>query len=106
MLPSNAYVIRDATADDHDELVQLAELDGQRPIYGPALIGEIGGRAAAAISLADGRTIGNPFQRTAELVTVLRLRIDARDAYERTPSLRERVRAAVSPRPVARPVGA
>ena len=52
MFAANAYVIRHATGAD-----KLAELDSQRPLTGPALVGEIDGRPAAAISLTDGRVI-------------------------------------------------
>ena len=51
MLPANTYVIRPATDDDQPALEALAELDSQRPLHRPALIGEIDGRPAAAISL-------------------------------------------------------
>ena len=67
MLPANTYVIRQATVDDERALRGLAELDSQRPLDGPVLIGEIDGRAAAAISLADGRAVADPFQFTVHL---------------------------------------
>src|SRR5215213_7498904 len=54
MFPANAYVIRQATIDDHTTLERLAALDSQRPLRGPAVIGEIDGTPAAAISMADG----------------------------------------------------
>jgi len=94
MYPANAYVIRRATEDDDRALHRLAELDSQRPISGPALIGEIDGQPAAAVSMTDGRTIADPFQPTAVLRQLLRMRHGASVAYSRTPSLRERLRAA------------
>ena len=102
MHPSNAYVIRPATEDDQPALQRLAELDGQRPFAGPALIGEIDGRPAAAVSLFEGRVVSDPFQRTAVLRQVLRMRLSALRAYSSTPSLADRVRAAMQPFVAAR----
>jgi hypothetical protein len=60
-------IIRQATEDDHRALQRLAELDSQRPLSMPALIAETRGLPAAAISLADGRVIADPFEHTAYL---------------------------------------
>jgi len=94
MYSANAYVIRQATEVDEGALHRLAGLDSQRPISGPALIGEIDGVPAAAVSLSDGRTIADPFQPTDVLRQLLRMRHGALLAYSRTPSLPERLRAA------------
>lgn len=69
-----AVVIRLATAGDRPALVRLAELDSQQPPSGPALIGEVAGRAVAAVSLADGRVIADPFVLTGNVVDLLRMR--------------------------------
>jgi hypothetical protein len=95
--PANAYVIRRASEDEELELRRLAELDGQRPLIGPALVGEIDGKIAAAVSAIDGRVIADPFQETAVLRQVLRIRLSAMRSYAHTPSLAERVRAALQP---------
>ena len=97
MYPANAYVIRRATEDDEVELRRLAELDGQRPLTGPALVGEIDGKPAAAVSAIDGRVIADPFQPTDVLRQVLRIRLSSMRSYARTPSLAERVRASLQP---------
>ena len=97
MYAAHCYVIRQATAADERTLHRLAELDGQRPLSGPALIGEIGGAPAAALSLTDGRLVADPFQRTAVLGRLLRIRAGALDAYSRTPSLAARIRVAMVP---------
>jgi len=95
--PANAYVIRRATDDDEVELRRLAELDSQRPLVGPALVGEIDGKVAAAVSAIDGRIVADPFQETGVLRQVLRFRLSAMRSYAQTPSLAERVRAALQP---------
>src|SRR3954447_19467191 len=97
MYPANHHVIRPATSRDDITIEGLAALDSQRPIAYPALIGESGGRAVAAISLADGRVAADPCVSTAQLVAVMRVRAGALRAYEKQPSLRERIRAGLRP---------
>jgi hypothetical protein len=97
MYAADSHNIRQATESDEAALERLAELDSQRPLTGPALIAEIGGQPAAAISLADGRTIADPFQRTATAQQVLRMRYGAVKAYASTPSVPERLRIAFAP---------
>lgn len=90
MFAANAYCIRHVTGER-----KLAYLDSQRPLTGPALLGEIDGRPAAAISLEDGRVVADPFQHTAHLVAQLRMRARGVTAAESTPSLRTRLRHGV-----------
>ena len=68
------------------------------PLAGRVLIGEIAGSPAAALSLGDDRVIADPFRRTDHLVACLRIRAGAVRAHEATPSLSERVRAAIRTR--------
>lgn len=72
-----AVVIRHATAADADQLMRVAGRDSQRPVHGPTLVAEVGGVACAALQLADGRVIADPFLPTADLVALLRLRAQA-----------------------------
>jgi hypothetical protein len=95
------YGIRPATPADADALARLAQLDSQAPLTGRVLLGELGGSLAAAISLADGRVIADPFRRTAQVAVQLRIQAGAQRAYERTPSLSERMLAGLSPAVVA-----
>ena len=100
MFSATTHVIRPSTARDTAILSRLAALDSQRPIAGPALVGEQDGIAVAAISLRDGRVVADPFVPTAQLVSILRMRASALTAHERTPSLRTRIRAALAgPKP-------
>ena len=87
MFAANTYVIRAAS---ETEGVALRELRG------PVLIGEVQGRPAAAMSVADGRAVTNPFMPTASLVAHLRRRAGALRAFERTPSVGARMRGAVA----------
>ena len=97
MYPANSYAIRQSTESDLGTLRQLAELDGQRPFAGPALIAESDGVAVAAISVFDERVVADPFERTAVVTQLLRMRVSALRAYSDTPSLPERLRAAMRP---------
>jgi hypothetical protein len=91
MFSSDAYVIRRATPGDASSLLDLSRLDSQRVLTGPALIGEIAGEPAAAISLETGRAVADPFVPTAALVAHLRVRAVTFEPAE--PSLRQRLRA-------------
>jgi hypothetical protein len=91
---SDAYFIRRATPDDASLLLRLSVLDSQRALSTPALIGEIDGEPAAAISLETGRVVADPFVSTAALVAHLRLRASAVQAPSET-ARRQRVRAGI-----------
>jgi hypothetical protein len=98
MSAANTYVIRLATEEDARALRRLGELDSQPPLAGRALIGEIDGAPAAALSLDDGRVTADPFRRTEHLEACLRLRAQALQAYQATRSLRDRLIAALPAR--------
>jgi hypothetical protein len=99
MFTTKTYVIRSATPADRDLLERIARLDTQASIVGPALIGEIGGTAAAAVDVDDGRVIADPFMHTADLVALLRIRRSASRRAARKASLADRVRAGLHARP-------
>jgi hypothetical protein len=96
MFSATSYIIRIATAEDETALRRLADIDSQEPLTaGPYLVGEVDGSPEAALSLADGRVVANPFVPTAHLLAHLRMRAGALRAYERMPSLPARLRAAL-----------
>ena len=97
MYPANSYAIRTATEADQGTLRDLADLDSQRPIAGPALIAESDGIAVAAISLFDELVIADPFERTTVVTQLLRMRFAALRAYSSAPSLPDRLRTAMRP---------
>jgi hypothetical protein len=75
--PSAAdFVIRFATADDVPALRRLVQQGRLRVFCGPALVAEIGGAVAAALSLADGQIVAEPSQPT-RVRQMLRARRDA-----------------------------
>ena len=76
-----SYTITTATADDTVALDRLAALDSAEPVGLPALVAEIDGRPVAAIELASGRVIADPFVPTLDARALLELR---REQLERT----------------------
>jgi hypothetical protein len=97
MFPTSHLAIRAAVDADAPALRRLAERDSAAPLAGEIILAELGGAPAAALSLADGRVVADPFQRTAQLVTALRMHAQLIRSYRATPSLRDRLRAFLAP---------
>jgi hypothetical protein len=71
---SRTFTIRPAYADDSVALLRLAALDSASAVPGgPLLLAESDGEIRAAMSLADGTVIADPFHRTMDLVALLRV---------------------------------
>jgi hypothetical protein len=66
--------VRFAAPDDARELERIADLDSASLPADPLLIGERAGQPIAALSLADGALVANPFVASADVVALLRLR--------------------------------
>ena len=75
-MTATSVSIRRAGPHDAPALYRLAALDSAAPLGGEVLIAEAGGEARAALSLADGRTVADPFAPTAALVELLAMRRD------------------------------
>ena len=90
--------VRYSAASDLSELARLAALDSASPPRGPALIAEGDSRMLAALPLGSGRPIADPFEPTAEIVELLRLRAEQLKSDDR-PRLRDRVRSLLRIRP-------
>ena len=71
-MTASAITFRQATQADHHELRDLAQLDSQRFSDAGYTVAEINGRIVAALNRADGSAIADPFERTAEIVRMLR----------------------------------
>lgn len=72
--PDAPIVVRRAAPGDGAALAQLAQLDDAPAPRGPMLLAEHGGRVVAAVPLADGRAIADPFHPTADVVQFLERR--------------------------------
>lgn len=70
----NEMVLRADRPTDESTLRRLAALDSARPLKGRAIVAEVEGRPVAAIGLTDNRVVADPFERTAEVIELLRLR--------------------------------
>lgn len=84
--------IRESNNSDRAMLEHLSQLDSQQLPSGPFLVAEAAGEVRAAYSLSQQRAIADPFQSTADLVALLKMR--ARQLNGRGPRIRFR------PRPV------
>lgn len=59
-----------------DEAIErLAQLDSARRPSGRVLVAAIGDEPVAAVPLEGGPALANPFRRSAELVSLLELRV-------------------------------
>jgi hypothetical protein len=105
MFSPNAYNIRVAGDDDAHTLRRLAELDSQTALSGRVLIAEDDGVAIAAFSIDERRAVADPFHHTGVPLSLLRMRAGALEAYDRMPSVRERIIAALRPARAATEVG-
>jgi hypothetical protein len=90
----DGLILRTARADDDADLIRLAELEGERPLAGPALIAEENGAIVAALCLSTGRAVADPFVRSLHLVELLchhAARMQAPGAAPRGRGLRPRL---------------
>lgn len=69
--------IREAGIADGDSLRRLAELDSARVPSAPVLVAEVGGQLRAAISIADGNVVADPFHHTQEVTDMIRIHAHA-----------------------------
>ena len=88
------FTVRLARSTDSRQLATLAALDSAAKPQGDVVVVESEGRIVAAKPLAGGRTIADPFVRTAALVQMLDLRASQLRAASsaRKPSMVERLR--------------
>ena len=68
------FMIREAGPADTAAVRGLAELDGARAPSGRLLVAEADGELVAAVPLAGGPAIADPFRHTTAIVSLLGLR--------------------------------
>jgi hypothetical protein len=71
---TNDVELRLCRVSDDRDLDRLAELDGRPVPYGRMVVAAVGGRVVAALPLAGGQALRDPFARTAHLLPLLELR--------------------------------
>ena len=74
MTTKTPLTIRLADENDRIALATLAALDSRRAPTSPVLLAEADGVVVAALSLLDGGAVADPFQPTADVVDLLRVR--------------------------------
>jgi hypothetical protein len=74
---TTAFTIRRADLADLAALDRLAALDSKSAPTGDVLVAEVGGELWAALELASGRAIADPFRPSGELVELLRMQARA-----------------------------
>lgn len=78
----NPINIRFSTDSDRPSIAELAERDGHAAPQGEAVLAEVNGRIVAAVGVADGVAVADPFVLTSDTLDLLRLR--AEQERERT----------------------
>jgi hypothetical protein len=71
-LATQPVTLRPAGSEDARTLSELAQLDSARPLSGSVLLAETETGPLAALELATGRAIADPFRRSSESVGLLR----------------------------------
>ncbi len=84
MTESTVIAFRFATDDDDQVLRDLSELDSHQPLERPAVLAVVDGHPIAALSLATGEIVADPFTRTEDVVRMLRVRVAALSATRET----------------------
>ena len=69
-----SIVMRPPRPEESFAVRRLAYLDSHRPLSGDVLVALVEGEPLAAISLADGTVVADPFRHTAVAVELLQLR--------------------------------
>ncbi len=76
----NVITLRVVQQDADGELERLAQLSGVERPSGPSLVAEVNGEARAALPLAGGTVLADPFHPSTELGSLLTLRLAQLDA--------------------------
>lgn len=84
----DSVAIRRLPTDVRTPHERLAALDSARPLEGEVLLAYVDDDPVAAISLADGRVVADPFRRTAHVVELLRMRAEQLQAPAALPQAR------------------
>ena len=77
--------VRRAGPEDALQLLRLAALDSAELPTGELLVAERAGVVLAALSLSGDTAVADPFEHTAELVDLLRMRASQLKPAERRP---------------------
>src|SRR5690349_9802947 len=74
LTPVSEVAIRLAGSGDADAVHELEQLDGRELSCGALLLALVGGHPVAALAVADDTVVADPFEKTAPVVDLLRVR--------------------------------
>jgi hypothetical protein len=77
--------VRNAGSGDEHALALLSALDSAPRIEGASLVAEVDSRIVAALPVGSGRAVADPFERTADAVALLELRLAQMRRAEEAP---------------------
>ena len=72
----NSVVVRHARPQDAAAIHRLAILDSQSPRDGAHLVAEADGEVIAALAIASGAVVADPFRWTADVVELMKVRAE------------------------------
>jgi hypothetical protein len=102
MFSAAAFTIRTARLEDVPELVRLGWGSAAGWPEGPIVVGEIDGVVAAGLAIEESRVVASDAHGVPRLLAHMRARAAGISAYERTPSVSDRIRELMrGPAPVA-----
>ena len=70
----DSVVVRLARSEDERAVARVAALDGKRVPGGRLLVAEADGQIVAALPVAGGQAIADPFRWTSDLVALMEMR--------------------------------
>ena len=76
-MTDRTLTIRRADITDAGALNRLAALDSSSPPVGDSLVAEVGQELWAAVEIDSGSAIADPFHPSADLVELLRFRVES-----------------------------
>jgi hypothetical protein len=88
-MTATTITLRRAAPADAEALRLLSELDSRPIPRGDVLVAEVDGAIRAAMSVADGHTIADPFRHTLDLVRLLQERVGSGARDRLLPARRE-----------------
>jgi hypothetical protein len=68
--------IRHSADGDRTRVLELAQLDGRTAPAGEMLLAEVGGKLWAAVGIADGAAVADPFEPSGDVEWLLRMRAE------------------------------
>ena len=82
----DSVAVRIARAEDEAAIRRIASLDGKKAPVGRVLVAEADAEVIAALSVADGQAVADPFRWTSDVVALMEMRARQLDAADLVPT--------------------